>query len=76
MKVGNYVICVENFASPLIASPLIIGKKYLVIDIDVENEWIDIEIMDQLNNPIKISFSLTRFISIEQHRENQLNKIM
>ena len=71
MKVGNYVICVENFSSPLI-----IGKKYLVIDIDYVDGWIDIETMDQLNNPIKISFSLARFISLEQHRENQLNKVL
>jgi hypothetical protein len=66
MKVGSYVVCKENFSSPLI-----VGEKYLVIGTDMENGWVDID-----NNGIKTSFSSARFITLEEHRENQLNKVL
>lgn len=68
MKVGSYVICKENFASSLI-----IGEKYLVLDVDDNNEWVDIDIY---NDGRTTSFSCIRFITLEEHRENQLNKIL
>ena len=66
MKVGDTIICIENFASTLI-----IGEKYKILDMDPDNEWIDI-----YNNNRKKSYSMIRFISLEQYRENQLNKIL
>lgn len=67
VNIGDEIICIDNSGS----EKLIIDKKYIVLDIETNLNWITTICEDG----DKQQYSLSRFITISQHREKQLNKI-
>ncbi len=67
VNIGDEIICIDNSGS----EKLIIDKKYIVLDIETNLNWITTICEDG----DKQQYSLSRFITISQHREQQLNKI-
>lgn len=67
VNIGDGIICINNSGS----EKLIIDKKYIVLDIEPKLNWITTICEDG----DKQQYSLSRFITIAQHREKQLNKI-
>jgi len=67
VNIGDEIICIDNSGS----EKLIIDKKYIVLDIETNLNWITTICEDG----DKQQYSLSRFITISQHREKQLKKI-
>lgn len=67
VNIGDEIICIDNSGS----EKLIIDKKYIVLDIETNLNWITTICEDGG----KQQYSLSRFITIAQHREKQLKKI-
>jgi hypothetical protein len=67
VNIGDEIICVDNSGS----EKLIIDKKYTILGIEPKLNWITTICEDGEQQ----QYTLSRFITISQHREKQLNKI-
>lgn len=68
MRVGDYIICINSNEGP----NLTFGKKYQIIEIKKELFWCTVT-----NDINEIQyFILSRFITIDEWRDKQLNKIL
>jgi hypothetical protein len=68
MEVGDYIICIDPKEGP----NLTFGKKYKIIEINEKLFWCTI------TNDINETqyYILIRFITLDEWREKQLNKIL
>ena len=81
MKIGDYVVCIENYTNDFYRNKanITIGENYKIIGISI-NTWcepnmiISIEIVD--DDGWKTSYFPQGFISLEEYREEQINKII
>ena len=67
VNIGDEIICINNSGS----EKLIIDKKYTILDIE-PNLYCITTICEDGDEQ---QYSLSRFITLAQHRENQLKKI-
>lgn len=68
MKKGDDVVCINNYGN----TGLEVGKIYKIIGTQESLNWLVVkDSFGSLN-----SFSSSRFIPLQRHRENQLNKIL
>ena len=67
MKVGDKVICIKS--APKYEYDIVINQIYEVSDTLIKVDRIKVKEKDKSYYPTNL------FISVEQHRENQLNKI-
>jgi hypothetical protein len=76
MMIGDIVVCVESDRVSYLK--LKTYQKYIVVDygnsFDKDVYWVDVESLDRKEKSYYIPFNI--FISLDEYRDIQLNKIL